>query len=258
MHNHSKQSYRVHIRAVQPSDIKPLARMVQEAWHTDDNLDAFAQAQLGMLDAVGCMFRSTQILVATLIDNKTGQEQIAGCAAVVDRRHPEHKPYRALFARHAVRALCALAKQPAYVVRNGKQVAELLQYQHNDHRMLRQAQREHMGYQGELALFIVDQRLRGFGLGKRLWQAAMQWFDRRQIARFFLFTDSTCDWQYYEHIGLTRRVTLPTRIPAQVEHEHNPDRAVFAQTDTGMMTMMLYDGLVHANKPMGNTVSNMD
>ena len=244
MHNHTKQSYAVHLRAYKPTDFESLARMVQEAWHTENDLSTYTQYQLGVLDAIGCMNRSTHIIVATVLDTESGREQVAGCAAVVDRRHRTIKPYRSWFMRRGARAVATLLAKPQHWVRNSYELLQLLNYQRNDHKMLRQAHQEHMHYQGELALFIVDQHMRGFGLGKQLWQAAMEWFTKRNIAQFFLFTDSTCDWQYYDHIGLTRRVTLPTQVQAIPEHVHNPDHAAALQADTGTMTMMLYDGLV--------------
>lgn len=61
-------------------------------------------------------------------------------------------------------------------------------------------------YDGELAFFAISKDCRGQGLGRRLFEGAVDVMRRENINRFFLFTDTTCNYRFYEHLGMTRRV----------------------------------------------------
>ena len=55
-------------------------------------------------------------------------------------------------------------------------------------------------YQGEVAFFVINAKYRGMGLGKKLFEAAQDYMKGQQISSFFLFTDTTCNYPFYEHI----------------------------------------------------------
>ena len=55
---------------------------------------------------------------------------------------------------------------------------------------------------GEINFLAVDPQLKKQGIGSLL----LQELSRRQSGkRFYLFTDSKCNWQFYEHRGFSRR-----------------------------------------------------
>lgn len=59
-------------------------------------------------------------------------------------------------------------------------------------------------FQGELVFFAVDQNVRGLGIGKALFSQAQAYLKSENIPQFYLYTDSTCNYQFYEHQGLER------------------------------------------------------
>ncbi len=60
-------------------------------------------------------------------------------------------------------------------------------------------------YQGELAFFAIDASYRGRGIGKKLFASALDYLRKEQVETFYLFTDTSCNYRFYEHQGMTRR-----------------------------------------------------
>lgn len=62
-------------------------------------------------------------------------------------------------------------------------------------------------YDGTLCLFAVRAQARGTGLGGALYRRAMDYFAAAGVQRFYLYTDTSCSYGFYEHQGLRRAGT---------------------------------------------------
>ena len=60
-------------------------------------------------------------------------------------------------------------------------------------------------YQGELAFFAISQNCRGKGIGKVLFQKVVEYMRSQKIHNFYLFTDTSCNYGFYEHQGMVRQ-----------------------------------------------------
>ncbi|MDD3185182.1 MAG: GNAT family N-acetyltransferase [Anaerostipes sp.] len=60
-------------------------------------------------------------------------------------------------------------------------------------------------YQGEISFFAINSKYRGRGLGKELFQIMAEYMKEENVRNFFLFTDTTCNYHFYERQGMTRR-----------------------------------------------------
>nr|WP_122012518.1 GNAT family N-acetyltransferase [Maliibacterium massiliense] len=60
-------------------------------------------------------------------------------------------------------------------------------------------------YPAELVLFAVDPACRGEGIGKMLFQSFLDYMRAQRLKEFYLFTDTSCNYGFYEHQGMTRR-----------------------------------------------------
>lgn len=58
--------------------------------------------------------------------------------------------------------------------------------------------------QGQINLIIIDPAWQGKGLGRTLIDRARRELAQAGCSKFFLMTDNQSDWQFYEHIGMTR------------------------------------------------------
>ena len=60
-------------------------------------------------------------------------------------------------------------------------------------------------YPAELALFAVNSSYRGKGIGKILFQSVLDYMNEQKINEFYLFTDTSCNYGFYEHQGMVKR-----------------------------------------------------
>lgn len=60
-------------------------------------------------------------------------------------------------------------------------------------------------YSAELALFAVSSVCRGKGIGKMLYQSAKEYMEQEGVDSFYLFTDTSCNYGFYEHQGMKRQ-----------------------------------------------------
>lgn len=60
-------------------------------------------------------------------------------------------------------------------------------------------------YPAELVFFAVDPKFKGLGIGQSLFFKAIEYFKFNSINSFYLFTDTTCNFGFYEHYGMIRK-----------------------------------------------------
>lgn len=82
-------------------------------------------------------------------------------------------------------------------------------------------------YKGELSFFAIDETCRGKGLGKKLFQSLVDYIRSQNIPEFYLFTDTSCNYPFYEHLGLIRR--------------GEKQQTIHISEETGNMTFFIYD-----------------
>ena len=60
-------------------------------------------------------------------------------------------------------------------------------------------------FDGELVLFIVDKSARGKGIGTLLLEDLFAYFADQEIQNIYLFTDTSCNYRFYERHGFIKR-----------------------------------------------------
>ena len=72
--------------------------------------------------------------------------------------------------------------------------------------------------ENQVVLFITHSDYQGRGIGKQLMQSYESFCQEKQTKHFFLFTDTSCNYGYYDHNGfkrtVERKVTLLTKTAA--------------------------------------------
>lgn len=59
-------------------------------------------------------------------------------------------------------------------------------------------------FDGTLSFFAVKSSERGTGVGGKLYGELMTYFKTEKINNFYLFTDTSCNFDFYEHKGMKR------------------------------------------------------
>ncbi|MCF0253690.1 MAG: GNAT family N-acetyltransferase [Duodenibacillus sp.] len=57
-------------------------------------------------------------------------------------------------------------------------------------------------FDAEVTLFFLDKAYQGRGAGGALWEQAMAWLAGQGAESYYLFTDTSCSWRFYERKGL--------------------------------------------------------
>lgn len=71
-----------------------------------------------------------------------------------------------------------------------------------DQELLSQCEKD---YQGELAFFAIQAEYKGLGIGKQLFQNLVAYMQSQNINNFYLYTDTSCNYGFYEHQGMHRQ-----------------------------------------------------
>lgn len=65
-------------------------------------------------------------------------------------------------------------------------------------------------YEGRIVLFIMDPKFQGLGIGGKLYNAALAYLEEHGVQQYYLFTDSSCNYPFYDHKGMRQagQITL--------------------------------------------------
>ena len=76
-------------------------------------------------------------------------------------------------------------------------------------------------YDGELVFFAVSEESRGTGVGKALFEKAVDYMQTQRIDDFYLYTDSSCNYGFYQHQGMKRVAEKVYSVPMKIKNEMN-------------------------------------
>lgn len=177
------------LRELKKEDLPVLEDVVRKTW----NYDKFATPKTAK--------RLAKVYLATSLTNQTYTRvaEVDGIAAGlilgknIDQHHCPIK-YRL----RQLSALCGLL-----ISKEGRDILSFYKNIDNiDTMLLKQCHKE---YKGEIALFALSPEHRGLGIGKKLFQSLLAYMKNESIGEFYLYTDTSCNFGFYEHQGMVRR-----------------------------------------------------
>jgi len=71
---------------------------------------------------------------------------------------------------------------------------------------------------GELTFFAVDEKFRHFKIGSTLILNFEAYMKKGGVMKYFVYTDSQCSFQYYDHNGYTCVESIPSVFKSSVQH----------------------------------------
>lgn len=81
------------------------------------------------------------------------------------------------------------------------------------HKIYHSFSEKHRGeFDGVLTLFAVDENCRGYGVGKTLLSGLFEYLKKQEVKRIYLYTDTTCNYGFYEHKGFERLEEHPLSL----------------------------------------------
>lgn len=175
-------------RNYQKEDFKALESIIRETWNYDKFSSPKTAGRLARVFLRSCLTNYTFSQVA-VIDGKP-----SGIILV------NHKKKHKCPTMNRIRQIQALL--PLYLSREGRRVFKIFGNVNGiDKELLAECKKE---YPAELALFAVDSSCRGLGVGKQLFHAALDYMKQEHLDSFYLFTDTSCNYGFYEHQNMRR------------------------------------------------------
>ncbi len=177
------------LRDYQKEDSKELQTIVRETWHYDEFCSPKTAAKLAGVFLSSCLTNYTFSRVALLNKKPVGIILVKNTAL-----HKCPLKYRL----KQIKSILSL-----YLSKEGRKVSKIFGSVNGiDKQLLADVNKV---YPAELSLFAVDCSCRGKGIGKKLFNAALEYLKEQEINAFYLFTDTSCNYGFYEHQGMVRR-----------------------------------------------------
>lgn len=204
-------SEQVILREFQKSDRPALEKIVREAWKYDRFCSPATAAKMAAVYLNSCLINQTFTRVAEIGGVPVG--------IIMGKDIRNHK--------------CPLSLRLAWlssvagllITKEGRKISRIFDcVQDIDEELLSRCPKK---YQGELAFFAISEQYRGKGLGRMLFGTVVDYMREQNIPEFFLFTDTSCNYPFYEHLGMKR-----CGEKKQVIHTHGED---------GSMTFFVYE-----------------
>lgn len=179
----------VKLRELKKQDIPVLEDVIRKTWHYDEFAIPKTARKLAKVYLASCLTNQTYTRVAEV--NGVPAGLILG--KNIEKHHCPLK-YRL----HQIFALCGLmiSKEGRGILNFYKSVNDI------DSQLLKQCNKD---YKGEIALFALSPEYRGLGIGKKLFQCLLAYMKSQSISDFYLYTDTSCNFGFYEHQGMIRQ-----------------------------------------------------
>lgn len=182
-------SEQIILREYQKADHKILENVVREAWKYDRFCSPKTAAKMAKVYLNSCLTNQTFTRVAEIDGEPVG--------IIMGKDIRKHKCPLSL----RMKWLKSIAE--LYISKEGREISKIFAgVQGIDKELLTYCKKD---YKGELAFFAISEKHRGKGLGRRLFSSVVDYMKSKDISEFYLFTDTSCNYLFYEHLGLTRR-----------------------------------------------------
>lgn len=201
----------IQFREYQKQDFDTLKNIIRETWNYDKFSTPKTASKLAKVFLSSCLTNYTFSRIA-MIDG-----EVVGIILVKDiEKHRCPFTYR----MKQIGAIVSL-----YLSKEGRSISKIFGNVNGiDKQLLKESSKT---YPAELALFAVSSSCRGKGIGKKLFQSALDYINKQKLNEFYLFTDTSCNYGFYEHQGMSRR--------CEKEHIFNIDGQI------AKMNFFIYD-----------------
>ena len=201
----------IRLREYQEPDFNELVKIVEKTWHYDEFSSPKTASKLAHVFLSSCLTNYTFSQVAILKD------KVVGIILVKDiKQHKCPIKYRI----KQVSAILSL-----YLSKEGRNVLNIFDSVNDiDKQLLKSSP---ISYSAELTLFVVSSSCRGKGIGKELFKSVIEYMKIQKLKDFYLYTDTSCNYGFYEHQGMVQR--------CKKEHE------IYIKNQLVKMNFFIYD-----------------
>ncbi|QWT17840.1 GNAT family N-acetyltransferase [Collinsella sp. zg1085] len=185
-------------RDFQNSDQEALVEILRAQWHAH-----YTDTTIGSLEATGDLAHFLGKATFTCVAELHGEACGIIAARIGKASQQTQKYWQGVYEK----AMSDLQFQDTGAHAHG------LQYFDAEQRVNRQLlERSGMSGSAEVVLLAVSPAARGYGVGRALIDAARAYLASQQALPAYLFTDTSCTWEFYEHLGFIREAQYVTSL----------------------------------------------
>lgn len=178
----------IRVREYRDRDSGALENIIREAWKYDKLTGPATASKLAKVFLYSCLCSQTYAQVALADEMPVG--------VIMGKNLNKHKcPLK-----YRVKQITSILS--LFLSREGRKIIKIFGCINGiDKNLLKSSGKS---YQGEIAFFAVDSEFRGRGVGKMLFQNIKTYMKNEDIQCYYLFTDTSCNFGFYEHQGMNR------------------------------------------------------
>ena len=190
----------IRVREYRDRDSRALENIIREAWKYDELTGPATASKLAKVFLYSCLCSQTFAQVALADGMPVG--------VIMGKNLNKHKcPFK-----YRVKQITSILS--LLLSGEGRQVIKMFGCISGiDKKLLKDSGKN---YQGEITFFAVDSEFRGRGVGKVLFQNIKTYMKHEEIQNYYLFTDTSCNYGFYENMNMFRRGTK--RVKLKVNH----------------------------------------
>ena len=175
-------------REFKKEDSKMIEEIIIEAWKYNDLCSSKTAHKMAKVFLSSCLTNQTYTRVALLNNKPIG--------VIMAKDIKSHKcPLKYKLKQ-------AFAIISLYLFKEGRNTSKIFSnVDEIDKELLKECKKE---YEGERAFFAISSKARGKGIGKRMFEDMVEYMKSKNINNFYLFTDTSCNYGFYEHQGMNR------------------------------------------------------
>ncbi len=193
-----------------------LIKIIRNTWKLDDFIDKKTGLAFAKIFLYACLSQGTAAYVATTDNNPVG-------LIICHDKKKKLLNFKHSFSLFITAFPLLFSRHNKKIMRIAKKMGEINSYLLEGREKL---------YRGEILLFAVDENYRGKGIGKALYNSALSFFAERNIEKYYLFTDTMCNYGFYDHLKMQRVREKKARLWPQFQED---------------MTFFLYDNKISIN-----------
>lgn len=178
-------------RKIKKSDYKALEKIIKYTWNYDKFCSEKVANSLSKLYLASCLTNQNFTCVAVKDDVPVG---------IIMGKNENKSQFNLLNLLHQFFSIVEV-----FMTKEGRKVLSLLScYETINNDLKANCGRK---FDGEVAFFAVDSEVRGFGIGKQLFLKFKEYMSKENIKTFYLFTDTTCNYGFYDSQGMKQLAT---------------------------------------------------
>ncbi|MEE1296723.1 MAG: GNAT family N-acetyltransferase [Bifidobacterium sp.] len=201
-------------RALESADYPTIKQLLCDQWHSQPGRDTDLAMKLAEIDLEDSLARTTCAEVA-VADGKVVGVVLGGIEGKKDREKAER--------HHGASMGLRLSLD---MNKGGHEAYK--QYERNlkaNEKLVDQARKEGQAYGAEVVLLLVDPAMQGQGIGQHLFDWVTAQFKDAGVDSYYLYTDTNCDYGFYDKQDLARRAVLDVEphTPKEDAEVHKED-----------------------------------